>query len=177
MTSNTNTAHRLLASLKLPEKVPALITYAQSIVKGMTVDVDVDVVGDGDGDVNDLAQRLEGHARWKGMLSFTNQGEIQAIAVDATSVYWTSPSAVLKASKCGGEVTTLATSPPGSHQSRHPPRFLRMLRRSPCLTMPIAPPRRARRPRTARRAPWRRRASFRAAPSERPPDGRLRVSW
>jgi hypothetical protein len=34
--TNTTKPHRSLASLKLPTKVPALITYAQGIVKGMT---------------------------------------------------------------------------------------------------------------------------------------------
>jgi predicted phage tail protein len=36
MTIATNPAHRSIASLNLPLKVPALITYAQNIVKGMT---------------------------------------------------------------------------------------------------------------------------------------------
>ena len=34
--TNTNATHRSLASLKLPRPVPALITYAQGIVTGMT---------------------------------------------------------------------------------------------------------------------------------------------
>jgi len=34
--TTTTTIHRSLASLKLPTKVPALITYAQAIVKAMT---------------------------------------------------------------------------------------------------------------------------------------------
>jgi len=36
MTTNIKITHRSLASLKLPTKVSALITYAQGIVKGMT---------------------------------------------------------------------------------------------------------------------------------------------
>jgi hypothetical protein len=36
MTTNNKSLHRSIASLKLPSKVPALITYAQGIVKGMT---------------------------------------------------------------------------------------------------------------------------------------------
>ena len=32
----TNVIHRAVAALKLPTKVPALITYAQGILKGMT---------------------------------------------------------------------------------------------------------------------------------------------
>jgi hypothetical protein len=35
-TTNTTKTHRALASLKLPKPNPALITYAQGIVKGMT---------------------------------------------------------------------------------------------------------------------------------------------
>jgi hypothetical protein len=36
MTTTSKSLHRTLASLKLPTKVPAFITYAESIVKGMT---------------------------------------------------------------------------------------------------------------------------------------------
>jgi hypothetical protein len=36
MTTPTNSVHRSIATLKLPDKVPALITYANGIVKGMT---------------------------------------------------------------------------------------------------------------------------------------------
>jgi hypothetical protein len=36
MTLATNPAHRIVASLNLPTKVPALIQYAQNIAKGMT---------------------------------------------------------------------------------------------------------------------------------------------
>ena len=36
MTTPINSVHRTVASLKLPTTVPALITYAQGIVKGMT---------------------------------------------------------------------------------------------------------------------------------------------
>jgi hypothetical protein len=36
MTTSTNTTHRAIASLNLPLKVPALITYAMSIVAAMT---------------------------------------------------------------------------------------------------------------------------------------------
>jgi hypothetical protein len=36
MTTTSKPLHRTLASLKLPTKVPALITYAEAIVKGMT---------------------------------------------------------------------------------------------------------------------------------------------
>jgi hypothetical protein len=36
MTTTTKSLHRSIASLKLPSKVPALITYAQAIVKAMT---------------------------------------------------------------------------------------------------------------------------------------------
>ena len=36
MTTPTNTVHRALASLKLPKQVPAMITYAQGIVKALT---------------------------------------------------------------------------------------------------------------------------------------------
>ena len=36
MTTPINSVHRTVASLKLPVTVPALITYAQGIVKGMT---------------------------------------------------------------------------------------------------------------------------------------------
>jgi hypothetical protein len=36
MATTSKTLHRSIASLKLPTKVPALITYAQGIVKGMT---------------------------------------------------------------------------------------------------------------------------------------------
>jgi hypothetical protein len=36
MTTTSKPLHRTIASLKLPTKVPALITYAQGIVKGMT---------------------------------------------------------------------------------------------------------------------------------------------
>jgi hypothetical protein len=36
MTTSTNTTHRSIATLNLPLKVPALITYAQSIVTAMT---------------------------------------------------------------------------------------------------------------------------------------------
>jgi hypothetical protein len=36
MTTTTNTAHRSIASLKLPKKVPALITQAEHIVQAMT---------------------------------------------------------------------------------------------------------------------------------------------
>jgi hypothetical protein len=36
MSTTTKTIHRSFASLKLPNKVPALITYAQGIVKAMT---------------------------------------------------------------------------------------------------------------------------------------------
>ena len=36
ITTTSKTIHRSLASLKLPNKVPALITYAQGIVKAMT---------------------------------------------------------------------------------------------------------------------------------------------
>jgi hypothetical protein len=36
MTTPSKTIHRSIASLKLPTKVPALITYAQGIVKAMT---------------------------------------------------------------------------------------------------------------------------------------------
>jgi hypothetical protein len=36
MTTTPKTVHRSLASLKLPNKVPALITYGQGIVKSMT---------------------------------------------------------------------------------------------------------------------------------------------
>lgn len=36
MTIATNTAHRSIASLNLPLKVPALLTYAGNIVKGLT---------------------------------------------------------------------------------------------------------------------------------------------
>ncbi len=34
--TTTKSIHRSVATLKLPKKVPALITYAQGIVKGMT---------------------------------------------------------------------------------------------------------------------------------------------
>jgi len=36
MTTPTNSARRSIASLELPKTVPALITYATGIVKGMT---------------------------------------------------------------------------------------------------------------------------------------------
>jgi hypothetical protein len=36
MTTPTKTVHRSLASLKLPNQVPAMITYAQGIVKALT---------------------------------------------------------------------------------------------------------------------------------------------
>jgi hypothetical protein len=36
MTTPINSVHRTVASLKLPARVPALIIYAQGIVKGMT---------------------------------------------------------------------------------------------------------------------------------------------
>ena len=36
MSTPVNTVRRAIASLRLPTKVPALITYAQGIVKGMT---------------------------------------------------------------------------------------------------------------------------------------------
>jgi hypothetical protein len=39
MSTTPKTIHRSLASLKLPTKVPALITYAQGIVKAMTGNV------------------------------------------------------------------------------------------------------------------------------------------
>jgi len=36
MTNMSKSMHRTIVSLKLPTKVPALITYAQGIVTGMT---------------------------------------------------------------------------------------------------------------------------------------------
>jgi hypothetical protein len=36
MTTTAETVHRSFASLKLPDKVPALITYAHRIIKAMT---------------------------------------------------------------------------------------------------------------------------------------------
>jgi hypothetical protein len=36
MTTTTKSAHRAIASLMLPSKVPALITYAQGITKALT---------------------------------------------------------------------------------------------------------------------------------------------